>query len=159
MLTLINGYGSGVYQEGDTVHVWSNLNPLNNSFGVWEGETENLIHPEEWHTKLIMPNMDITITVQNIYMSEIEFENELILGAHNFKDVYYIFPENPKATIFMFHGGSGNAFDFANRVEGLQLYNDMLYEGYSIIITESEYRTLNNQDQDGLYNGSYTLVI
>ena len=71
------------------------------------------------------------------------------MGAQNFKDVYYIFPENPNATIFMFHGGSGNAFDFANRVEGLQFYNDMLYEGYSIIITESEDRTLNDQNQDG----------
>ena len=149
MLTVNNGYGSGVYEEGDTIHVWSNLNPLNNSFGGWEGNIEYLFHPKEWHTKLMMPNMDITITAQNIFMPEINFENELIMGAQNFKDVYYIFPENPNATIFMFHGGSGNAFDFANRVEGLQFYNDMLYEGYSIIITESEDRTLNDQNQDG----------
>ena len=150
MLTVNNGYGSGNYNTGDTIHVWSNLNPLNNSFGGWDGNIEFLINPNEWHTKLIMPNTDIIISAQNISMPEINFENELIMGAQNFKDVYYIFPENPKATIIMFHGGSGNASDFANRVEGFQFYNDMLNAQYSIIITESEDRTLNDQNQDGV---------
>ena len=80
-LNVNNGHGSGIYNTGDTVHVWSNLNPVNNSFDGWTGDIEYLINPEEWHTTLIMPNRDISLTAQSILMPELNFINELIMGA------------------------------------------------------------------------------
>ena len=138
-----DGYTSGIYMPGDTVHVWSDLDPVTMTFQGWIGDTSLLADTEEWHTTFIMPDNDVYFYALQDSTGLIDFEYEIIQGAENQKNVYYKFPENSIGTIFFFHGGSGNAEDFADRVETIQFSQDALQKGYGIIITESENATLN----------------
>ena len=138
-----DGYASGTYMPGDTVHIWSGLDPVTMTFQEWTGDTSLLADTEEWHTTFIMPNNDVHFYALQDSTGPIDFEYEIIQGPENPKNVYYKFPENSTGTIFFFHGGSGNAEGFADRVETIQFSQDALQKGYGIIITESENATLN----------------
>jgi len=138
-----DGYLSGIHMPGDTVHIWSDLDPITMTFQRWTGDTLLVADPNEWHTTFIMPDNDVYFYAQQDSTGPIGFEYETIQGLENPKNVYYKFPENSTGTIFLFHGGSGNAEGFANRVEIIQFSHDALQKGYGIIITESENATLN----------------
>ena len=55
-LTVNNVYGSGTYQAGDTVHIWSVAYDSTKTFGQWTGDIASLHGPKEWHTTLTMPS-------------------------------------------------------------------------------------------------------
>ena len=138
-----DGYLSGIYPPGDTVHIWSDLDPITMTFQGWNGDTSLLADSREWHTTFIMPDNDVYFYAQQDSTGPIDFEYEVIQGAENQKNVYYKFLENSTGTIFFFHGGNGNAENIADRIEIIQFFQDALQEGLGIIITESENTTLN----------------
>ncbi|MDP6614547.1 MAG: hypothetical protein QF835_05955, partial [Candidatus Marinimicrobia bacterium] len=138
-----DGYASGTYMPGDTVHIWSGLDPVTMTFQEWTGDTSLLVDTEEWHTTFIMPNNDVNFYALQEPTGTIYFEYEIIQGPENPKNVYYKFPENSTGTIFFFHGGNGSAENIVDRIEIIQFFQDALQKGYGIIITESENATLN----------------
>ena len=138
-----DGYASGTYMPGDTVHIWSGLDPVTMTFQEWTGDTSLLVDTEEWHTTFIMPNNDVNFYALQDSTGPIDFEYEIIQGPENPKNVYYKFPENSTGTIFFFHGGNGSAENIVDRIEIIQFFQDALQKGYGIIITESENATLN----------------
>ncbi|MDP6167556.1 MAG: hypothetical protein QGF54_02435, partial [Candidatus Marinimicrobia bacterium] len=138
-----DGYASGTYMPGDTVHIWSGLDPVTMTFQEWTGDTSLLADTEEWHTTFIMPNNDVHFYALQEPTGTIYFEYEIIQGPENPKNVYYKFPENSTGTIFFFHGGNGSAENIVDRIEIIQFFQDALQKGYGIIITESENATLN----------------
>jgi len=138
-----DGYASGTYMPGDTVHIWSGLDPVTMTFQEWTGDTFLLADTEEWHTTFIMPNNDVHFYALQDSTGPIDFEYEIIQGPENPKNVYYKFPENSTGTIFFFHGGNGSAENIVDRIEIIQFFQDALQKGYGIIITESENATLN----------------
>ncbi len=144
-----DGYQSGVYVPGDTVHVWSALDPSTMTFQEWTGDTSLLNDFNEWHTSFIMPDSDVHFYSQHDSVELLDFEYETITGVENPKNVYSTFPEDPIGTIFFFHGGSGNADDVKDRTEVVQFIQDAVATGYGVIFTDSEDRTLNDVNNDG----------
>lgn len=142
-LTVINGYGSGSYQSGDTVHVWSESFDNLHTFNIWSGSVSNLQNPREWHTKLIMPNEDVSITAEIAIIEPYIISNEMILAVNNNKQVYSCFPPSIKGIIYFFHGTGGNASNWIESTENRSIVNAAIADSFGIIITEAEEITLN----------------
>src|ERR1700712_502626 len=63
IVTVVNGYGSGKYKVGDTVHIFSNAYADNQLFDTWSSADLSLLNaPLEWHTWFITPAKNITVT-------------------------------------------------------------------------------------------------
>jgi hypothetical protein len=142
-LTVNGGYGSGSYQVGDTVHVWCEAYDDTKTFSTWNGDSPFLTNPHEWHTTLVMPNQDVSVTSQIANMPAYNINYEQIMGADNLKNVYSFFPPNPKGLLYLFHGTSGSASNWITTVEYRSFVNRAIADTFAIIVTEAEEITLN----------------
>src|SRR5438046_3384086 len=62
-VTVVNGYGSGKYKTGDTVHIFSSAYADNQLFDTWNNTDQSLLNaPQEWHTWFIAPARNISFT-------------------------------------------------------------------------------------------------
>ena len=147
-LTVNNGYGSGTYQAGDTVHIWSVAYDSTKTFGQWTGDIASLHRPKEWHTTLTMPNQNISVTAVIDNMPAYSITYELMQGLNNPFNVYYYFPPNPIGIVYLFHGTGGSAENFIYGVENRSFTNAAIARGYAIVSMDAEEVTL-NQDIDG----------
>jgi hypothetical protein len=147
-LTVNNGYGSGTYLIGDTVHIWSIAYDSTKTFGQWTGDVASLHRPKEWHTTLTMPNQNISVTAVIDNMPTYAITYEVMQGLNNPKNVYYYFPPNPIGIVYLFHGTGGDAKGFIEDIEKRSFTNAAIAKGYAIVSTEGEEITL-NQDIDG----------
>lgn len=141
-VTVNNGYGSGKYKVGDTVHIFCMAYGDNQLFDTWSSsETALLNGKDEWHTWFIMParNVSFTGSIKNITPFTLTLEQ--IRGRDRLKPVYYYFPAGHKGFVFLLHGSGGNAQNVATSYEFKQLYKDLVNDGFGIIITESEEST------------------
>ncbi len=147
-LTVNNGYGGGSYAAGDTVHVYCNAYDTLTVFTNWTGDTTFLQYADEWHTWLVMPAQNVTISA-NFQPFYIPLNYELIKGRDILKPMYYAFPPNMKGVVYLLHGTGGSARGWLS-LENRKLVNDLLYNGYGVLITEAEESTLNQDlNSDG----------
>ncbi|MEP6749756.1 MAG: hypothetical protein ABJB86_18605, partial [Bacteroidota bacterium] len=59
---VVNGYGSGKYKMGDTVHIFSIAYSTTQLFDSWSSADLSLLNaPTEWHTWFIAPAKDVTV--------------------------------------------------------------------------------------------------
>ena len=150
VLTVENGYGSGIYMTGDTVHVWNKEHPGTEIFDRWTGETSTMESIDEWHTTLVMPDEDITIRSVNRDMpDDAGYTEDFIMGRDTIKRVYYYFPSQyeAKGVVWLFHGTGGSARQFVDRFESRYFANRLMADSFAIITTESE-ETTKNVDLD-----------
>jgi len=140
-VTINNGYGSGKYKTGDTVHIFSVAYTDNQLFDKWTGDISLLNAPNEWHTWFIMPgnNINITGALKNITAFTLQFEQ--IRGRDRLKPVYYYFPAGHKGIVYLLHGTGGNAQNAASSYELKQMAKDLVNDGFAVIITEAEEAT------------------
>lgn len=150
-VTVTNGYGSGTYKIGDTVHVWSNPAADNYVFDQWTGYASLLQNSGEWHNMFVMPAQNVSITANQKAITAFSLKYEEIKGVDITKDVYYYFPATQKGVAFLLHGSNGSALNLVNNYEWMQLIKDLVAAGYGVIVTEAEETSLNN-DLNG--NGS-----
>ncbi len=143
LLTVTNGYGSGSYSAGDTVHIWSLAIDSTHTFGQWTGDVQFLENQQEWHTTLVMPNQNIQVEAQINAMPAYQISYEQIMGKNNLKKVYYHFPTNLKGVLYLFHGTGGSASNWTKFVEYRSFVNAAIADTFGIIITEAEEITLN----------------
>lgn len=149
-LSVANGYGSGSYQAGDTVHLWSKAYDNTQTFSKWIGNTQYLENPNEWHTTLIMPNQNVNVAAVIADMPTYTIHYEQIMGVNNLKNVYYCFPANLKGILYLFHGTGGNAANWINTVEYRSFVNAAIADSFGILVTEAEEITLNTDlNSDG----------
>jgi hypothetical protein len=136
-----NGYGSGKYKTGDTVHIFSRAYADNQIFGKWSGDISVLNSPDEWHTWFIMPGKNITVTgsLENAPVFTLHYEQ--IKGRDRLKPVYYYFPQNVKGVVYLLHGTGGNAANIAGTYEWNEMIKDLVNDHFGIIITEAEEST------------------
>ncbi len=147
-LLVQNGYGSGAYRAGDTVHVWSEAHGNDQTFDTWTGDTAALVRPREWHTTLVMPRADLTIEARLRDLPAYTLELERICGAQLLKNVYAWMPPQPRGLIFFFHGTGGSASGWVSGTENRSLVNAAIAAGYGVLVTEAEEITL-NEDTNG----------
>jgi hypothetical protein len=142
-LAVTNGYGSGNYTAGDTVHVWCEAIPEDAVFARWSGDIATVADVEEWHTTLIMPGRNATLTANFRTIAPFTIQYEKIQAVNNLKNVYYYFPPKPKGVIFLAHGTSGKAEYWINFYEHYQFTKDAIADSFAVIFTEAEEVTLN----------------
>lgn len=159
-LTVEDGYGDGEYNSGKEVHIWS-AQQDGKVFTHWTGDTSYLESPFEYHTTLIMPDHDITLTARYATLApDMNLTSYTIPGKERNKRVLAYMPEKEKrkAVVWFFHGTNGNATNFTNDIEVQQMINLLMVNDYGIIAMtseESEYQI--DFDGDGNFRYSYSL--
>src|SRR6185312_11877170 len=85
-VTVNNGYGSGKYKTGDTVHIFCENYSANQIFNKWSGDISLLNAPDEWHTWFIMAdkNVSFTASLQNTTPFTLKYEQIKDLVNNNF---------------------------------------------------------------------------
>ncbi len=159
-LTVENGYGSGQYAPGDTVHIWAEEWGIGETFKNWTGQTFWLTSAEEWHTTLLMPARNITVRAnKQLLPAGANFTQETIRGRDTLKRVYHYFPAGqPKGVVWLFHGTNGSAASWVNvEFEQRQFANYLMAAQYAVVVTESEEVTYGKDlfSNDGLFRYDY----
>ncbi len=140
-LTVDNGYGSGNYNAGDTVHIWAKEFPANSVYDKWTGNVSTVQRPEEWHTTLVMPSADVSVTANFRSVPTYNIVLDTIQGQVIPKPVYYYFPTSYYGVIYFFHGTGGSAKGWINNVENRQMVNQAIGDSFAVIITEADEAT------------------
>jgi len=141
-LTVVNGYGSGSYQTGDTVEVFANPNPPNTVFDTWTSTAAGITaipSLKEYHFRLIMPAQNVTLTPSYQGYAPWTFTHTTIIG----KELYYYLPTRMKGIILALHGHGGTALGWVDSLKGVENLNFCRYavaHGYGLFITESNDR-------------------
>jgi len=140
-VTVNNGYGSGKYKTGDTVHIFSQNYGDNQLFDRWSGDVSLLNAANEWHSWIIMParNVSFTGNLENITLFTLKYEQ--IKGRDRLKPVYYYFPAAHKGIVYLLHGTGGSAANLAGDYEWQQLIKELVNNNFAIVITEAEEAT------------------
>lgn len=141
-VTVTNGFGSGIYKAGDTVHVFSSLYGDAQLFDHWAGEGASLLNSvNEWHSWLIMPNRSVSLTGSLKSVASLQLNYKQIKGRDRLKPVFYSFPTTPKGVVYLLHGSGGNANFLVGNYEWQQMMKDLLENGYGVVVTEAEEAT------------------
>lgn len=159
-LTVLNGYGSGLYQSGDTVDIWSEAFHGRSYFETWSGDIEMLSDPLDWHARLIMPDHDVTIeAVIKDLPADIIFDNIQIPGVDTLKDVWYAYPEDLEinGVVWLFHGTNGTGKNWFVNTNMFTCVKRLLAAGYATISLDCEEKTYNEDfNSDGIFRWDYT---
>ncbi|MFZ1678963.1 MAG: hypothetical protein WAT91_16895 [Saprospiraceae bacterium] len=159
-LVVENGYGSGDYSVGDTIHIWAAESSVTEVFKTWEGQISFLADPEEWHTTLIMPNHDVAVVALNKSLPHgAGFTEVHIMGRDTIKRVFYYFPPGGSArgVVWLLHGTGGDATQFVERFESRFFANRLMADSFAVITMESEETTKNKDlDLSGTIRWQYT---
>ena len=140
-VTISNGYGTGKYKVGDTVHIFSVAYSTDQLFNTWSSSDASLLNgKDEWHTWFIMParNVSFSGSIKNITPFTLTLEQ--IRGRDRNKSVYY-FPASHKGFVLLLHGSGGTAQHFVNSYEYQQLIKDLVNDNFGVIVTEAEEAT------------------
>lgn len=141
-VTVINGYGSGRYQTGDTVHIFSRALPGNQVFTGWNGDNRALLMaPDEWHTWFIMPREHVEFTGATALTATFALQVEQYRGRDRMKPVYYYVPARPKGIVYLLHGTSGSAKALIAGFEWQEMIKDLVHDQFAVMITEAEEAT------------------
>ncbi len=152
------GYGGGVFQAGQKLHIWA-AEKDGYVFSHWTGQTQLLESSLEYHTTLVMPSENVQVEAQYTALQpSMDFEIFSIKGAERNKRVYAYFPDKDKmkGVVWLFHGTNGNAISWVNEIENRQLCNRLMASDYGIIAftcEESEFEI--DFNNDGVYRWSY----
>jgi len=147
-LDVRHGYGSGLYPEGATVHVWSALLPTKELLVRWEGDSDLLERPGEWHTTLRMPardvNVDAIVESRPDPLKVATFEGTT---AHA-KTIRYAAPANPLGLMLLLHGTGGSSA-MAEKPESKYLVLSAMARGYAVVAPEAEEVAQGDMNNDG----------
>ncbi len=146
-LTVENGFGSGKYAPGATVHIWADHDPNTQIVTSWSGDVSYLDKPEEWHTTLTMPEEDLTVSAQ---IEDFEFDliSASMQGVNIEKALYYHIPQNPIGLIFFVHG-TGGSLNYLTKMTPLYVARQAPKRGYGVFSASSEETDIGDQDGNG----------
>jgi len=158
-VTINNGYGSGVYKPGDTVHLWSREWAGDQTFDTWSGDVNLLQYGSEWHEWFVMPAKNVSLTAAIKQAAVFTPVSTTIRGKNIMKQVYYYFPPDQKGIVYLLHGSGGQASNWINFSEYYSFIKDLVTDGFAFVITEAEERSLNNDTNgDGSIRWALTPV-
>lgn len=136
-----NGYGSGIYKKGDTVHIFTNHYTDNQLFDQWSGDTALLNARREWHTWFIMPDRNVSLSGSIKASTPFILQYAQIMGRDRLKPVYYYFPTGHKGVVYLLHGTNGSASSVVGGFEFQLLIRDLINDNFGVIVTEAEEAT------------------
>jgi dienelactone hydrolase len=160
-LTVNNGYGSGTYQSGDTVDIWSVAFYERSYFEHWSSDAGLLNDSLDWHTRLVMPDHDVTVTaVIGDLPDGATYFAISIQGVDTLKPVWLGLPGtlSIRGLVWMYHGTNGTGANFFNSNDMLGIVNKLMAEGYAIISLDCEEKTYDQDfNGDDAYRWDYTV--
>ena len=160
-LSLTNASASGTFQQGDSIHVWSDKTTAYQVFTHWSGDgADYLLKDDEWHTVMLVPpgtnQSEFTLVanydalgstfIGTITLDQWGEENESGQFFPTNKEIEFAYQPNPKAIVFFFHGTGGNAATWMTDFEKRSMLKDFVYNGYAVFALNSNETTLGNQD-------------
>jgi len=151
-VTVTNGYGTGVFSPGDTVHVFAHAMATDEVVGAWTNNANLTMEGgTEWHATFVMPSADVQVTVTYRSIPPFTLQQEKIEGVENAKNVYSSFPAQTRGVVFLYHGTGGSARGWLpTSADNYMLVKDLIADSFAVIVTESEETTLNEDlNSDG----------
>jgi hypothetical protein len=147
-LEVVNGYGSGVYASGQTVHVWSTASTTSEVALPWSGDSALLGEPDEWHSSFVMPARNVRLE-GSLQPQPLSLTVESFNGSTSRpKTVRYFFPPNMRGVVLFSHG-TGGSNTFIERPEPFALALAFVHAGYGVIGTEAEEAVAGDLNGDG----------
>ena len=144
-LSVQNGYGSGQYAAGDTVHIWAQEDPSGDVFYTWNGDYNLLDYRQNWHTTLVMPARNVTVSAQfESLPAGITANSEMIPVPGHQVQVTYALPPNMKGAVWLFNGKNGRGSAWFDNKEKLDYVRALLLRQYGVIAMDSEEVSLQN---------------
>ena len=144
LLSVDNGYGEGLYEAGEIVHVFADFMPGNEVVTHWSGDLD--LSPE-WHHQFTMPTNDVTLEAHvettTYTLTEIQYP-----GVQGDIRLLYAVPSNPVGVLFLFHGTTGSA-DVAYATPFQNIAATAYRQGLAIVSTDAHERTTNDAGNDG----------
>ncbi len=146
-LTVSNGYGSGEYRPGDTVDINAFSLGSHNVFDGWKtsniDDEAQIAHPAEWHTKVIMPARDVTITGTYKELTVHPWQQDIIyLGPGDTAHIAYVTPSGKTddygGIILVVDNAGKTPNEFFANVEGNQFVRDALDRGFGVVTLASQ---------------------
>jgi hypothetical protein len=147
-LTVTGAYGSGTYAAGQTVHVWSAVNPRSQVPQPWSGDAALLLEPAEWHSSFVMPARAVNLTPSQRELSFTLLASTYLGTTSTPKTVRYYFPPQIRGVVLMSHGTGGNS-NFILDTEAAAVAQALVAKGYGVISTEAEEAVAGDLDKDG----------
>ncbi|MBI3232481.1 MAG: T9SS type A sorting domain-containing protein [Bacteroidetes bacterium] len=151
-LTVLNGYGSGEYKQGDTIHIWAKEFAEDSVFAGWEtplGSAEVALW-NEWHTTIIMRGSSGVIRAKFRYSKPLQFSQTTfrILGAD--RNIWYAFPPSPRGLITLHHFTNGTGNLWTSRTEYRQFCHAAYDMGYALLAYNADEVERGDQTGNGL---------
>lgn len=158
-LQITDGYGSGIYSVGDTIHIWSKQKD-GKVFTHWSGDTDYTSAPQEYHSTVVMPARDVNLAANYLDVKPtMVFTQTIIPGVARDKKTYSYFPEQAdsiKGIAWFFHGTNGSAASMISDPDTRQLIHLLMAHGYGVIAITSEESEYNlDFDNDGFHRYTY----
>ena len=146
-VTVTNGYGSGTYDVGDIVHIWSDHNPNTQVVRTWSGDHDLLPDAGEWHTSFIMPARNVTLQAE-LNSTPFKWVEAQFDGRDRTKTVLYYIPPDPKGFVHITHG-TGGSRNLLKRIEPGYIARVLIDAGYGIWATDAEEVDVGDLDGNG----------
>ncbi len=151
-LTVLNGYGSGEYKQGDTIHIWAKEFAGDSVFAGWETSLSSaeVARWNEWHTTIILRGSSGVINARFRYSKPLQFTQTTfrIIGAD--RNVWYAFPPNPRGLITLHHFTNGTGNLWTSRTEYRQFCHAAYDRGYALLAYNADEVERGDQTGNGL---------
>jgi len=131
-VTVVNGYGSGNFHAGDTVHVFANATSTDSVFAGWGASIKAIRFDDgrEWHTTFVMLGTDMSVYAGFQPLVAGAPASEQIRGRDVMKPVWYAIPPKPRGIIIACHGTNGSGQTWFTNPEGRQFTRDAVANGF-----------------------------
>ncbi len=136
VLSVVNGFGGGVSFEGETRHVWGDVDPQSEIVASWTGDADLLDAPGEWNAGLVMPDHDATVEAVIEAVPLVFDERTYPLPGGN-RDVLVVEAAIPIGVVLFFHGAA-YSIDQLRTNAGTSLAMRLVRAGYTVAALESE---------------------
>jgi hypothetical protein len=147
-VTVDGGYGSGSYQPGATVHVWSAVSTTAGVARRWGGDSDLLAEPEEWRTTFVMPASDVTLVANSTTQRMLPTVETFTGVTSVVKTVRYVFPPQMRGVV-LFNHGTGGSSTFLESTEAFPLALALVADGYGVMSIDAEEAAGGDLNGDG----------
>ncbi len=159
LLTTQQGYGGGIYEPGKEIHIWSRQID-GKVFTHWSGDSSFLETPNEYHSRLIMPDRDITVAANYADLQpDMVMKVYNTMGKERMKRFYAYAPADKssiRGVVWFFHGTNGNALSLISDPDTRQMIQLLMVHNYAVVALTSEESEFNiDFDNDGNLRWSY----
>ena len=160
VLSVENGFGSGTYEVGEVIDVFAGHDPSREVFVEWSGDVDALDSRWEWHTRIEMPDHDVTISA-GVASTSATVEEQSWTGINGTaKSVFVLMPdETPTAVLLLLHG-SGGTGRFVLRTEEHAIAVTARERGWLVLSpTAEESATGVDANGDGVFRWNTALDV